>query len=37
MAADPGWAAFGKATAPVAPLKTQTTMILKPTSISPIK
>jgi len=37
MAADPGWAEFGRATAQVSPLKTQTTMILKPTAISPIK
>lgn len=37
MAADPGWAAFNAETAKVAPLKTQTTMILRPTAISPIR
>jgi hypothetical protein len=37
MLADPGWAEFGRATAQVGPLKQQTTMILKPTSFSPIK
>jgi hypothetical protein len=35
MAADSGWAEFGRAMAHVSPLKT--TMIPKPTAISPIK
>jgi hypothetical protein len=35
MAADPGWAEFGRAMAQVSPL--QTKMIPKPTAISPIK
>ena len=37
MLADPAWVAFGRETAKVAPLKTQTTMILKPTAFSPIR
>ncbi|MBL6457853.1 NIPSNAP family protein [Belnapia sp. T6] len=37
MAADPGWAEFQKATAPLGALKQQTTMVLKPTSNSPMR
>ena len=37
MAADPGWAEFQKATAPLGALKQQTTMVLKPTAFSPIR
>jgi hypothetical protein len=35
--ADPGWAEFGKAIAPLNALKQQTTMLLKPTSFSAIR
>ncbi|MBY0334370.1 MAG: NIPSNAP family protein [Acetobacteraceae bacterium] len=37
MATDPGWAEFQKATAGAAPLKQQTTMVLKPVPFSPIR
>ena len=37
MAANPGWAEFNHATGKLAPLRTQTTKILKPTIISPIR
>jgi len=37
MEKDPGWAEFRRATADILPLKQQTTMILKPTSFSPIR
>lgn len=37
MMADPGWAEFGKAIAPLGALKQQTTMLLKPTSFSRIR
>jgi len=37
MAANPGWAEFNHATGKLAPLRTQTTIILKPTIISPIR
>ncbi|CAA9224938.1 MAG: hypothetical protein AVDCRST_MAG08-869 [uncultured Acetobacteraceae bacterium] len=37
MMADPGWAEFGKAIAPLNALKQQTTMLLKPTGFSAIR
>ena len=37
MMADPGWAEFQKATAPLGALKQQTTMVLKPVPFSPIR
>jgi hypothetical protein len=37
MMQDPGWAEFQKATAQAAPLKQQTTMILKPVPFSPMR
>jgi NIPSNAP len=37
MDKDPAWAEFRKITAPHAPLKQQTNMILKPTAFSPIR
>ncbi|MCO6417029.1 NIPSNAP family protein [Siccirubricoccus sp. KC 17139] len=37
MAADPGWAEFQKATAPLGALKQQTNLILKPVPWSPIR
>jgi hypothetical protein len=37
MMADPDWAEFSKAIAPLGALKQQTTMLLKPTGFSAIR
>ena len=37
MAADPGWAAFGKAVAATGALKQQSTLVLKPVPWSPMR